>query len=257
MRLTIVDQNINVEHEYDYETAVELSHDIVRETELKLRTEGGLILTARETYITSTTSYLEPIFEGEEDEDEDTIGENDPLDVSEPLRYQTLPSGDPPKKWSSYHIEYQRVFNLPLISENDLELLGDTSNDIYNPDTPVGSDTAQKLMDYETYHANFDKVAQETLLDERLELAPTVAQSIFAIFNDTSKPQQDFIDIELNRRDLATIETLEKKNEEQRKMNTHNRMMNSIEEDSFKAKQDIETDVVQKKYDLGLFRNRH
>ncbi len=255
MRLTIVDQNINIEHEYDHETAVELSHDIVRETELKLRTEGGLIITARETYITSTTSYLEPIFEGEEEDDvfEANKRNSDP----KPLEYQRIPSENPAKEWSSYHIDYQRVFNLPLISEKDLEVLEDRSNDIYNPDTSVPREISEKLMDYETYHANFDKVSQETLLDEQLNVVPTMAQAIFAIFNDASKPHQGFIEIEFNRRDLATIEALEKKNEEQRKINTHNRMMNSIEEDSFKAKQDIGTDVIQKKYDLGLFRNKH
>lgn len=219
MKFTVLSQEVQVEQESDYETAVEMSHATIEERQVRLCAENGAIVVLCETNISTRSSFLEPDF--------------DQFERDGSVVYRQEAGPDEPENTRSVRACIEAPTPLPAMSEDDwsnyrrLELTGGWEDD----DCGLSDAQRRRLRAYSDY-----EVEGPTRMGPQLDEGQARAWA-----DALSGEVEDGATVELPV-SSAAVEILNEAaavSRQAQDRNSETRLLNQINENAMRAKQDL------------------
>lgn len=228
MRFQLLSCEAQTEQETDFETAVDLVHYTIVETQTVIKTPGGVRIEVRETEISAGTSHLEP------DLSDDAVFDN------ETTRYFHVAGDEPPATRHEKAINVQEVLPLPLLEEADWAEYERLKPDLGWEGTQHGLsyDQARRLWQYQEHLDQFDRQANEAYARGQ----NLVLEDDFLVAMREAGTG-DVFDATIPDALAERIGEWERAQQAQIERNAHARMANSISHGSWQAKQAIQVQV--------------
>lgn len=234
MKFTLLDYDLQTEHESDYETAVEMSHSSISESIIRLRSETGAILVLRENLIESRSSFLEPDLEQFK------------KDGSVVYHHQSDDQASRVSRSVQGYLE--SVSTLPAMSENDWQVYRqmEALEEWENEGSPLSDEQRRTLRAYADYEA-------EGLINAYPGGHLTQEQAI-AWFDalPSELAQGDVVDLPVPENLAALFQEAGVKTKAAIEANRQTQQANQINDQACRAKQALTETVNQARRGFGL-----